>query len=209
MNSAIAPVPVDGDYVVSLAQELIRIPAENPPGDCSGMAERILAELKAIGVDNITTYEYEAGMPNFIIQTGEGGPGGHFVIGGHMDTVPVHPEEVDAWEVPPFSGELKNGEIWGRGAADMKGALASTLGALKALRDEKIALNGTLTWVLLSGRREGRFLRRAVAGQQRRFSGNSAATWCSTPNRRATTSSAPSRGGVFFEVKVRADARCT
>ena len=120
MNSAITPVPVDGDYVVNLAQELIRIPAENPPGDCSDMAERILAELKSIGVENITTHEYEAGMPNFIIQTGDGGPGGHFVIGGHMDTVPVHPDEVDAWEVPPFSGELKNGEIWGRCAADMR-----------------------------------------------------------------------------------------
>lgn len=154
-NSAIAPVPVDGDYVVELARELIRIPAENPPGDCSAVAERILAELRAIGVEDVATHEYKAGMPNFIIQTGEGGAGGHFVIGGHMDTVPVHPDEVEAWQAPPFGGELRGGEIWGRGAADMKGALASTIGALKALRDANVRLRGTLTWVLLSDGEKG------------------------------------------------------
>ena len=55
MPSEIAPVPVDGDYVTNLARELIRIPAENPPGDCSGIADRILSELKSLGVDRIET----------------------------------------------------------------------------------------------------------------------------------------------------------
>ncbi|MFP6889843.1 MAG: hypothetical protein VCF07_08860, partial [Nitrospinota bacterium] len=98
-----------------LAQELIQIPAENPPGDCAEVAGRILSELKSIGVDRIETHEFKPGQPNFIIQAGDGGEGGHFVIGSHMDTVPVHPDEVEAWEVPPFSGELRGGEIWGRG----------------------------------------------------------------------------------------------
>jgi succinyl-diaminopimelate desuccinylase len=155
VGNEIEPVAVDQDYVVRLAQDLIRIPAENPPGDCSEVADRILSELKAIGVDRIETHEFKKGMPNFIIQTGEDGGGGHFVIGGHMDTVPVHPEEVEAWEIPPFSGEMRGDEIWGRGAADMKGALASTLGAFKALRDNKIALPGKLTWVLLSDGEHG------------------------------------------------------
>ncbi len=155
MGNEIEPVAVDQDYVVRLAQELIRIPAENPPGDCAEVADRILAELKSIGVDRIETHEFKKGMPNFIIQTGEGGDGGHFVIGGHMDTVPVHPEEVEAWEVDPFSGEMRGDEIWGRGAADMKGALASTLGAFKALREGKISLPGKLTWVLLSDGEHG------------------------------------------------------
>ena len=202
MSNAITPVSVDGDYVVGLAQELIRIPAENPPGDCSDMAERILAELKAIGVGDITTYEYESGMPNFIIRTGDGGPGGHFVIGGHMDTVPVHPEEVDAWEVPPFSGELINGEIWGRGAADMKGALASTIGALKALKDEKISLNGTLTWVLLSDGEKGDYYGAQSLvnnGVFRELGGDMVLYTESTGNNIIRSF----KGRVFFEVKVR------
>ena len=155
MGYEIEPVRVDEDYVVNMAQELIRIPAENPPGDCTDVAERILAELKSFGVDRIETHEFKKGLPNFIIQTGEDGDGGHFVIGGHMDTVPVHPDEVEAWEVGPFSGDLRNGEIWGRGAADMKGALASTLGAFKALHDNKISLPGKLTWVLMSDGEHG------------------------------------------------------
>ena len=95
------------NYIIKLAQELIQIPAENPPGDCSDIAERILKELASIGITDIKTYEYEKGMPNFIIQTGDGNDdAGHFVIGGHMDTVPVHPDEIESWEVPPFSGKI-------------------------------------------------------------------------------------------------------
>lgn len=202
MNSAITPVPVDGNYVVRLARELIRIPSENPPGDCSAVAERILAELRTIGADDIITHEYEAGMPNFIIRAGEGGAGGHLVIGGHMDTVPVHPEETEAWRVPPFSGELQEGEIWGRGAADMKGALASTLGALKALRDEKIPLKGALTWVLLSdGEKGDRFGAQALAdgGVLKALDGDMVLYTESTGNNVIRSF----KGRVFFEVRAR------
>ena len=201
MNSAITPVPVDGDYVVGLARELIRIPSENPPGDCSAVAERILAELKTIGADEIITHEYEAGMPNFIIRAG-GGAGGHLVIGGHMDTVPVHPEEAEAWRVPPFSGELREGEVWGRGAADMKGALASTLGALKALRDEKIPLKGALTWVLLSdGEKGDRFGAQSLAdgGVLKELGGDMVLYTESTGNNVIRSF----KGRVFFEVRAR------
>ncbi len=89
MSEGISPAPVDRAYVVKPAQEPIQIPAENPPGDCSEVGERIMGELKALGVDRIETQEFVSGRPNFIIQAGEGGPGdscGHFVIGGHMDT---------------------------------------------------------------------------------------------------------------------------
>ncbi len=72
MSEGISPAPVDGDYVVKPAQEPIQIPAENPPGDCSEVAERIMGELKALGVDRIETHEFVSGRPNFIIQAGEG-----------------------------------------------------------------------------------------------------------------------------------------
>ncbi len=202
MNNAITPVAVDGEYVVELARELIRIPAENPPGDCSAVAERILTELKAIGVDDVTTHEYEPGMPNFIIRMGEGGPGGHFVIGGHMDTVPVHPEEVEAWQVPPFSGDMKDGEIWGRGAADMKGALASTIGAMKALREADTPLKGTLTWVLLSDGEKGDYYGAQSLvenGVLRELGGDMVLYTESTGNNVIRSF----KGRVFFEVKVR------
>lgn len=202
MADEIAPVPVDQDYVVRMAQELIRIPAENPPGDCSDVAERILAELASFGIDRIETHEFKKGLPNFIIQTGEGGDGGHFVIGGHMDTVPVHPDEVEAWEVGPFSGELRGDEIWGRGAADMKGALASTLGAFKALHDNKIRLPGKLTWVLVSDGEHGdQYGAQALAdkGILKDLGGDMVLYTESTSNNVIRSF----KGRIFFEIKVR------
>lgn len=202
MGNGISPVAVDQDYVVRMAQELIRIPAENPPGDCSDVAERILAELKSLGVDRIETHEFKKGFPNFIIQTGEERDGGHFVIGGHMDTVPVHPDEVEAWEVGPFSGELRGDEIWGRGAADMKGALASTLGALKAIRDNKLSLKGKLTWVLVSDGEHGDqngAQSLADRGILKDLNGDMVLYTESTGNNVIRSF----KGRVFFEVKVR------
>ena len=155
MAYKVAPVAVDQEYVVRLTQELIRIPTPNPPGECSEIADFILSELKSIGVDQIETHQYVDGKPNFIIQAGEDNGGGHLCLGGHMDTVPVHPDEVESWDVPPFSGEIRGNEIWGRGAADMKSGLAATIGAIKALRDNKIALPGKLTWVLVSDGEHG------------------------------------------------------
>jgi len=84
MPANVVPVPADADDVVRMAHELIRIPAENPPGDCGRIAERILSELRSFGIDRIETHEFHQAMPNFIIQTGDEGNGGHLVIGGHM-----------------------------------------------------------------------------------------------------------------------------
>jgi len=202
MGNDIEPVGVDADYVVRMAQELIRIPAENPPGDCTDVAERILSELKSFGVDRIETHEFVNGQPNFIIQAGEDNGGGHFVIGGHMDTVPVHPDEVEDWEVGPFSGDLRGDEIWGRGAADMKGALASTLGAFKAFRDNKISLPGKLTWVLVSDGEHGdQNGAQALSnkGILKDLGGDMVLYTESTSNNIIRTF----KGRIFFEVKVR------
>jgi succinyl-diaminopimelate desuccinylase len=201
MANELAAISVDPEYVVRMAQELIRIPAENPPGNCVDVADRILTELRSFGVERIETHEFKQGQPNFIIQAGDGG-NGHLVIGGHMDTVPVHPDEVEAWEVGPFSGELRNNEIWGRGAADMKGALASTLGAFKALRDNNIPLVGKLTWVLLSDGEHGdQNGAQALAdrGILRDIGGDMVLYTESTSNNVIRSF----KGRVFFEVKVR------
>ena len=202
MSGSVTAVDVDQDYVVRMAQELIRIPAENPPGDCTEIAEKILAELKSFGVDRITTHEFKPGLPNFIIETGDEGDGGHFVIGGHMDTVPVDPDEVEAWQVGPFSGDIRGSEVWGRGAADMKGALASTLGAFKAIHDKKIKLPGKLTWILLSDGEHGdQYGAQAMSdeGLLKDMGGDMILYTESTSNNIIRSF----KGRVFFEVKVR------
>jgi succinyl-diaminopimelate desuccinylase len=116
--------------------------------------------------------------------------------------VPVHPDEVESWEVGPFSGEIRGDGIWARGAADMKGALASTLGALKALRDNRVPISGKLTWALMpDGEHGDRHGAQALAdrGVLRGLGGDMVLHTESTSNNIIRSF----KGRIFFEVKVR------
>src|SRR3546814_3081371 len=64
-------------------------------------------------------------IDNLYARIGSGSP--HFCFAGHTDVVPVG--DVDAWTVDPFGGEIRNGQLFGRGAADMKGSIASFVAA--------------------------------------------------------------------------------
>ena len=106
---------------VRITQELIRIDSTNR-GDGTGPGEREAAEyvvglLREVGLDPVSL-ESEPGRVSVVVRV-EGAdrdrPG--LVIHGHLDVVPAN---ADDWSVPPFSGEIRDGLIWGRGAVDMK-----------------------------------------------------------------------------------------
>lgn len=85
-----------------------------------------------------------------------GRPGGRrIVLSGHTDVVPVG--DRSAWSRDPFSGEIVDGELHGRGACDMKGGVASILGALRALRDTGalVRLGGELVVALVPSEEDG------------------------------------------------------
>ena len=85
--------------------------------------------------------EKEEHHPNvFATWTGLDGP--NFVYNGHLDTLPVPNPEM--WEIPPFSGQVSDGFLHGRGACDMKGANAAFLMAMKLLRDLGFVLKGSV-----------------------------------------------------------------
>ena len=67
-----------------------------------------------------------------------GTEGDLFGVLGHLDVVPVNPEE---WKVPPFSGEIVDGKIYGRGTSDDKGPMMAALIALKAIKDQNLQLS--------------------------------------------------------------------
>ncbi len=73
------------------------------------------------------------------VKRGQGG-GKSLVFTGHMDTVQADGE----WEVPPFSGELKDGFVWGRGSVDQKGGIACAMLVAKMFKDLGIDLKGDL-----------------------------------------------------------------
>lgn len=131
-----------------LLQKLVQIPSINPdhasPGQDAWIGEQRMADflagwLSEIGAD-ITLEEIEPGRPNLIARFApmDGRP--RILLGPHMDTVGV-----DNMTIPPFSGEIRDGKIWGRGASDTKGPMAAMLMGLKnnqsILRDLPVAVD--------------------------------------------------------------------
>jgi acetylornithine deacetylase/succinyl-diaminopimelate desuccinylase-like protein len=116
---------------VALCSELIRIDTTNT-GDDRGPGERIAAErvaelLSDVGIGAVMT-ESEPGRTSLVARWGEG-EGEPLLIHGHLDVVPADASE---WKVAPFSGEVRDGYVWGRGAVDMKDFDAIVLSVVRA-----------------------------------------------------------------------------
>ena len=117
--------------VVDLCRDLIRMDTANY-GDGSGPGERKAAEhvaalLDEVGID-AELFEGAEGRTNVVARwgTGDGEP---LLLHGHLDVVPA---EADDWTVHPFSGEVQDGYLWGRGAVDMKDFDAMLLSVVRA-----------------------------------------------------------------------------
>ncbi|MEV8147593.1 M20/M25/M40 family metallo-hydrolase [Arthrobacter sp. NPDC080073] len=120
------------DEVVRICQELIRIDTSNF-GDDSGPGERAAAEYTATLINEVgldaEIFESAPGRANVVTRmAGEDPSAGALVVHGHLDVVPALK---DQWSVDPFSGELKDGLIWGRGAVDMKDMDAMILSVMR------------------------------------------------------------------------------
>ena len=103
-----------------LAQALIRC-ASVTPADAGAM-DVLTAALKPLGFD-VTRLRF-GDIENIFARVGTGSP--HFCFAGHTDVVPVGDAN---WTVPPFGGEVRDGILYGRGACDMKGAIAAFVAA--------------------------------------------------------------------------------
>ncbi len=110
--------------IVKTAIRLIR--AESPSGGEAPAARVLMEEAEALGFRPELD---EAGNVEFTLGKGSR----EVLLTGHMDVVPAGEES--AWEHPPYAGEVEGGELWGRGAVDMKGALAAMLGAMARLAE--------------------------------------------------------------------------
>jgi acetylornithine deacetylase/succinyl-diaminopimelate desuccinylase-like protein len=104
------------DQAVKLLQEYLRIDTSNPPGNELKAAEFFHRLFDEAGIPN-TIYEYAPGRANIYAVLKGDGSLRPLVLLNHMDVVRADPQN---WKVPPFSGEIVNGELFGRGAEDMK-----------------------------------------------------------------------------------------
>ena len=105
---------------IRICQELIRIPSVNfgeGKGDEKAVAAHVVSLLSEVGIES-KTYESAPGRCNVVARIKGSNPSRPgLVVHGHLDVVPAN---ADDWSVDPFSGEIKDGYIWGRGAVDMK-----------------------------------------------------------------------------------------
>ncbi|HVU60446.1 MAG TPA: M20/M25/M40 family metallo-hydrolase [Mycobacteriales bacterium] len=105
------------DEVVEICSELIRFDSVNPTGDERAVAEWVAARLTDAGLTP-QIVESEPGRASVVARWAGADSGRDaLLIHGHLDVVPAN---ADDWQVDPFSGEVRDGCVWGRGAVDMK-----------------------------------------------------------------------------------------
>ncbi len=118
--------------VTEICRELIRIDTTNY-GDSSGPGERSAAEyvaelLAEVGIES-QLFEPAPGRTSVVAHWGDPSSEDRLLVHGHLDVVPAAKQD---WKVDPFSGEIVDGYVWGRGAVDMKDFDATILSVVRA-----------------------------------------------------------------------------
>ncbi|MFN2471403.1 MAG: M20/M25/M40 family metallo-hydrolase [Gaiellaceae bacterium] len=131
------------DEAVDLLRRLIRLDTVNPPGNETAAAELLRDYLEANGV-RCDLYARVPERANLVARIPGREAGPRLALLSHTDTVLADPRE---WRADPWSGDLRDGEVWGRGALDMKGQVAASAVAIASLAREGFEPAGDLIFV--------------------------------------------------------------
>ena len=131
---------IDTQFLIDTLTDMVKINSTNPSLSPTGAGETQIAHyvakvLKEIGLE-VTMWELEPGRWNVMGRLAGTGNGRTLMLNAHMDTVGVVGMEA------PFSAEMKDGKLYGRGSYDMKASLAAQLAVAKALVDAGVTLAG-------------------------------------------------------------------
>jgi acetylornithine deacetylase/succinyl-diaminopimelate desuccinylase-like protein len=128
---------------VDLLQRLIRVDTVNPPGNETAAAELLREYLDANGLE-CELYARVPERANLVARLPGIGDGPRLALLSHTDTVLADPAE---WQRDPWSGDLVEDHVWGRGALDMKGQVAASAVAIASLAREGFRPGGDLIFV--------------------------------------------------------------
>jgi acetylornithine deacetylase/succinyl-diaminopimelate desuccinylase-like protein len=138
------------EEVTRLLQNLLRQNTVNPPGN-EIRAANVLRDYFARDGIEVEYYAREPDRPNVVARL-DGGDGPSLAFLSHTDTVLADPAE---WDRDPWSGDLVDGEVWGRGALDMKSQVAASAVAFASLKREGFVPSGDLVFVSVADEEVG------------------------------------------------------
>jgi acetylornithine deacetylase/succinyl-diaminopimelate desuccinylase family protein len=185
---------VELSAIVEIARALMRCESVNPPGDERETSRLVAAHLKDVGARDVE-----------VVQTGDrrasvvarfGAPGGRVLAwNGHTDVVSAGDEA--QWTTPPFSPEVREGRLWGRGAVDMKGPVACLLHALTMIERAGLQLEGEVAVSVAADEETGGSLGSGYLAQQGVFDGIDAGI-CGEPS--SLNAVVAARGRLWLEL---------
>jgi succinyl-diaminopimelate desuccinylase len=136
------------DEEISFLAELVKVPSDNPPGDCKAHAERAAGLLEALGF-TVERHPVPAELArangmisatNLIVRHRFGAGGKVIALNAHGDVVPPG----EGWSVDPYGAIVKDGVMYGRGVAVSKSDFATYAFALRVLCESGVALDGVV-----------------------------------------------------------------
>ncbi|MDH3873183.1 MAG: M20/M25/M40 family metallo-hydrolase [Desulfobacteraceae bacterium] len=134
-----------------ILQNLIRFDTTNPPGKEAECIDYINRLIQSAGIDTRILYQ-DPTRPNLICRLKGNGNAPPLLLYGHVDVVTTAGQ---VWQYPPFEGRIVDGFLWGRGALDMKGAVAMMLCAFLRAKYENTHLAGDVVLCIMSDEEAG------------------------------------------------------
>lgn len=132
---------------VTLAADLVRIPSSDPPGGELAVARAVAETLHRLGLDPELD-EFLPGRANVLARIRGRGEKPALIFSAHLDTVPIGERP---WSFPPFAGDVVDGRLRGRGASDMKSAVAAFIAAAGRLSRRPAPLAGDVILAFTAG----------------------------------------------------------
>ena len=134
-----------------LLSELIKVDTTNPPGNELPAAEIVAEALRDFGFEPIVV-ESEENRGNVITRIEGRGEGPSLLLLSHLDVVPADPKK---WSFNPFSGEIRDGYVHGRGAIDCKGLVAVEVMVMRLLAERDVAPKGDIIFAATADEEKG------------------------------------------------------
>ncbi|MBP2639841.1 MAG: family metallopeptidase [Firmicutes bacterium] len=140
-----------GQQLIDICSQLVKITSETPPSDTREAAKVFGEMLQQIEGAEVSFHMLQEPVMNVVARIKGKGPGKRLVFNGHLDTFPIGDRET--WTVDPFGALQKDGKLFGRGVADMKGGIAIYILAFILLAECREQWSGELV-ITVSGDEE-------------------------------------------------------